>query len=126
MKEIGGAASPVNEGQRSQAAPIPLADAGTRNPGRPGNVSSGKRARPKWARVGKVRIHPIPDDCPQELADYIATVVRGAVADGLNKHATDLSPSKRGSLVGSIGKRAVNQLCCAEGRKMLAIYLPKL
>ena len=53
------------------------------------------------------------------LAQFVATVVRGAVAQAIDAHYPELPKKKRGSLIGSIGKRAVNQLTCAEGEAKL-------
>ena len=66
-----------------------------------------------------LKIHPLPAGCSPELAEYVAKVVRGAVKSALDAHYPELVGSRRGSLVGSIGKRAVNQLCCEESRRQL-------
>lgn len=74
--------------------------------GKPGNDPPGKRA---------VLIHPIPANAPRALAAVIAVAVRGAVRSFIDAHAASLSASDRGMMAGSIAKRAVNQLVCAEG-----------
>ena len=98
-----------------------LADVGSLLPERPGTAGDGTRASADrdLARAGKVRIHPIPDECPPDLASFIASCVRGAVRSALESHVKNLTKNQRGMLVGSIGKRAVNQLCCKEGRRIL-------
>lgn len=62
----------------------------------------------------KVRLHPLPAGAPATLAEVIGSAVAGAVRQALDAH-TPLPKDKRGALVGSIRKRAVNQLVCAEG-----------
>lgn len=69
--------------------------------------------------MGKVLVHPLPAGCSPELAELVAKAVRGAVMAALDAHYPELSRQKRGSLIGSIGKRAVNQLCCEEGRERI-------
>lgn len=117
--DIGGALNAADDGRGSKDALSAVADAGARKPERTGNVSGGTQAHARWARAGKVRLHPIPEGCPQELADYLAMCIRGAVRDALNKHGQNLTRTQHGTLVGSIGKRAVNALACAEGLKRL-------
>ena len=109
----------ADDGEGLHAMLKTLADAGSYQPEHPGSAGNGTCAGPSDARAGKVRIHPIPRECPPELAVYVAMCVRGAVTDALNKHGQRLSKSERGMLIGSIGKRAVNQLCCDEGRAKL-------
>lgn len=71
-----------------------------------------------------VRIHPLPDpQCSEELARYVAKAVRGAVRSFIAAHGEHLDKRTRGMMTGSIGKRAVNQLCCAEGRAALVKLL---
>ena len=65
-----------------------------------------------------VRLHPLPGGCSPGLADIIGKAVAGAVMSAFDAHL-DLPRAKRGALVGSIRKRAVNQLCCDEGREKL-------
>jgi|CXWL01.1.fsa_nt_gi hypothetical protein len=125
INEIGGAVTAADDGRGGQTASETTADAGNLDPRRTGTASSGTRAQVKWAREGKVRLHPIPIGCPQELADYVAMCVRGAIKDGLNKHAGYLTNAQRGILIGSIGKRAVNSLCSADGLARIRDILVK-
>ena len=66
-----------------------------------------------------VRLHPLPDNSNIELADVLGKVIAGATRSALQAHALRFSRQLRGMLVGSIRKRAVNQLVCLEGETML-------
>lgn len=67
----------------------------------------------------KVRLHPLPEGAPAPLVDFIGAAVAGAVRSGFDAHAESIPNRERGSLVGSIRKRAVNQILCAEGLEKL-------
>ena len=64
-------------------------------------------------RVSELRALSAP------LASVIGAAVAGAVRDCLNAHFMRMSRHDRGLLVGSIRKRAVNQLVCPEGETRL-------
>lgn len=66
-------------------------------------------------KTGKVRLHPLPAGAPQPLSEFLSAVVGGATRSALMAHTNGLSKQQLGSLVGSIRKRIVNQLVCAEG-----------
>ena len=70
-------------------------------------------------RKGVVRLHPLPADCNQELAQIIATAVYGAVKAATDSHLSDLGRHRRTNLAGSIRKRVVNQLVCVESERRI-------
>ena len=70
-----------------------------------------------------VRLHPLPENSNAEIADVLGKVIAGAVRSALHAHAMHFPRHLRGMLVGSIRKRAVNQLVCAEGESMLRAAL---
>lgn len=71
------------------------------------------------ASRGVVRLHPLPDEANFDLANVLGKIVAGATRSALDAHAKRFPRDLRGMLVGSIRKRAVNQLVCAEGEAML-------
>ncbi len=70
-----------------------------------------------------VRLHPLPENSNIELADVLGKIIAGATRAALHAHAIHFSRHLRGMLVGSIRKRAVNQLVCSEGETMLRAAL---
>ena len=68
---------------------------------------------------GKVRLHPLPEGASASLASVIGAAVAGAVRDCTNQHFARMSRADRGLLIGSVRKRAVNQLVCDEGEARL-------
>lgn len=83
---------------------------------------SGKGLPPKKRRV---RLHPLPDECPPQLAEIIGAAAAGAISSALDAHPCGLSKVQQGLLHGSIRKRLVNQLCCKETRERLAAELSR-
>lgn len=89
--------------------------------------------RPNGEGVGKycqhaasrrvVRLHPLPKNSIIGLADVLGKVIAGAARSALHAHAKQFPRDLRGMLVGSIRKRAVNQLVCVEGEAMLRAAL---
>lgn len=73
-----------------------------------------------------VRLHPLPENSNIELADLLGKMIAGAARSALHAHAGHFSRHLRGMLVGSIRKRAVNQLVCPEGETMLRDALGKV
>ena len=71
----------------------------------------------------KVKLHPIPPGVPAPLVELIGAVVAGAVKMAFNAHLQNLSKSERGMLVGSIRKRVVNGLVCAESLERMRAQL---
>jgi len=78
-----------------------------------------RRGSNQPATKGKVRLHPLPEGASASLASFIGAVTAGAVKDCLNQHFDRLPKDQRGLLTGSIRKRVVNQLTCAEGEREL-------
>ncbi len=70
-----------------------------------------------------VRLHPIPSGAPVALAEFIGAAVAGATRTALAAHCKSMPKRDVGMLVGSIRKRAVNQLVCAEGLETLRALL---
>ena len=71
----------------------------------------------------KVRLHPLPRGANRELADVLARAVAGAVRDALNQQCPGMSAQEIGMLVGSIRKRAVNDLVSREGEAAIRAAL---
>lgn len=67
----------------------------------------------------KVRLHPLPDGASPALAEYLATVITGAISMTFDAHAKDVDAAFRGMFSASLRKRIVNQLVCAEGAAKL-------
>ena len=83
------------------------------------------RANSHAASRRVVRLHPLPENSNLDLADVLGKVIAGAVRSALQAHGLHLARHLRGMLVGSIRKRAVNQLVCSEGETMLRAALGK-
>lgn len=74
-------------------------------------------------RLGKVRLHPLPEGASLPLASIIGAAVAGAIRNCLNAHPLSLTNAQKGLIIGSSRKRAVNQLVCAEGEARLRMAL---
>lgn len=72
----------------------------------------------------KVKLHPLPQGAPAPLAEFIGNAVAGAVKSALGAHCKSMSRNTKGMLVGSIRKRAVNQIVCAAGLDSLKQLVP--
>ena len=78
-----------------------------------------KQAERNCRRKRVVRLYPLPAGASPDLAGVFGSVVAGAVRQCVDAHFPHMSKRDRGLLVGGIRKRAVNQLCCECGRKLL-------
>ena len=65
------------------------------------------------------RIHPLPVGTNRALVDVFGSAVAGAVRSALDAHAPEMSNHQKGMLVGSIRKRAINQLLSDEGERRI-------
>ncbi len=88
---------------------------------RPEGEGAGSTHHAASGRV--VRLHPLPENSSIELADLLGKVIAGAARSALHAHAKRFPRHLCGMLVGSIRKRAVNQLVCIEGETMLRAAL---
>lgn len=86
----------------------------------PAAVGDRRASASKASLKGKVRLRfPSLKDAPPELVEFIALAVRGAVRSAFDAHGNSQPRHWRGMMIGSITKRALNQICCAEGVKIL-------
>ena len=104
------------------AAIVSLSQLGAGANPRPNGEGAGTHCQHAASRR-VVRLHPLPENSSIELADLLGKVIAGAVRSALHAHARQFPRHLRGMLVGSIRKRAVNQLVCLEGETMLRAAL---
>lgn len=62
-----------------------------------------------------VRLHPLPEGANSQLAEVLGKAIAGAVRATLDAHGHRVPADVCGLLVGSVRKRAVNQLVCVDG-----------